>query len=520
MRDKYSYTPGPVPAAAPPAGARLAVVHQFVIDFFTGRKVTRKAAATAAVTQLQGALAAGPINTVPAFRAYEAAHLAIGNLPQHQLEAVLRQDVQAAYSSQYPHGWPPLLNPRVNLRLVPVPATNHVFDVQVLVREPPTAAPVHATVGRVYAGDVRFDIQPIGLQPPNRANDVYTRRGFPNQHYIRYQRGGTGRYLRRYVIRGLNQEDSARITGAQGLTAPELNNTATDNEIRDQNYTGKHHVILGAALNEHQQILSHTRGWKKRFISTTTTMRPAYSTRGVEFRSVFGKVIIDLAFVAGASIFDLHGPDALTVLNTNAAQIQAAAHQPNPAARALHDEEILAGRDVIRTREVLIRRTVPRVAIRSRAVGQTVIGIWHPGANLNGLATFGAVEAAWGIPVRFDASETLDYRRNDRWYRFYHFANANTALMAWNLIPIAQQGQREWFVEYDFPNPLPVGSPGNVLFGSSSRASKDENRPFYPKVGSNARYRRTKHRYNQTFDASPRARHAATLCRRVVRLFR
>ena len=465
MRDKYAYVPAAVPAGATVPVQRLAVVHQYIIDFFADQKATRKGAAATAVTNLQTALATPHANLVTAFRTYEAAHLDIGNMSGPQLTAAITAKVQERYKAQFPAGWGAVGGnagaqgfgqQRVTLAYAPnVPGG--YCDITAQVREPATAVPTPATaMGRVYAGDSRFEALGAPAQPANRQNDVYIRRGAPNQHYIRYQRGGAWRFVRRYVVRGLNQGDSVQIAGGNALQAPHAGN-AHANEILSAEHSGKHNVAVGTALTDAQQVLSHTRGWRKRFISTTTTNRPAYSTRGEEFRSVFGKAIVDLAFVPGADIFDLHAPNALNVFHTDGASLHTAAHVASAAHRSFHDEELLAARDVVRTREVLLR-TVPFAAIRVGNAVASVIGILHNGAHADGSATFNLVEAAWGAHPRA-AEETLAYHwgPHHRWYKFYRFATAGAATAAWNAIPVPQQGAREMFNEYDFPAVLPVG---------------------------------------------------------------
>jgi hypothetical protein len=438
----------------------MAVVHGYAIAFFTGQKVLRKAAAATATAQLGAALNTPAHNMVPDFRAYEAAHLNIGNMPFAGLATFIQDYVAAEYNVAYPiAAWGSGFNragpKRVEISLAP--PVQGVAAVSATVREPQgTLNPLVLIIGRVYYGDARFEQLAPALQPANALNTVFIRRGFPNQHYIRYTRG-TPRYVRRYVIRGLNQEDSVCILNGRPLVAPEQGGAATDNEIPDADHSGKHNVASGTALTDAQQLLSHTRGWKKRFISTTTTFQPAYSTRGEEFRSVFGKVIVDLAFIPGVDIFDLHTPDSISVFNTNALAIQSAAHNPNPKTRTLHDEEVLAARDVIRTRELLIRGSVPVNALRFRQVGQSVIAIRHQNGPDTPLATFAAVETAWGNPHPWVALDAPSYTWNGSWYRFYGFVNQAATNGPWAQIPPAYHNRRQRMTEYDFPALLPLG---------------------------------------------------------------
>ena len=463
MRDKYSYVASPVPASTLALAPRVTALHGYIVAYFAALKTERKQAAATAATALATAVTAG--NALPAaFRTHGQAHLAIGTLSRAQMLVNLQAFVKQRYDQAYPApaAWG-VMGASAAAQLVQRatvefgPAAGGTWTVRIQLREPKTAAPIALGMGTVYTGADRFVALGAAAQPAGRENDVYVRQGFPNQHYVRYTRSGANRYVRRYVMRGLNQGDSVNVTAAAALEAPEQTQTALNNEIRDAEYTGRHNLAVGADLTDEQKILSHTRGWKKRFISTTTTFHPAYSTRGEEFRSVFGKVIIDLAHVPGADIFDLHTPDALAIFNTTAATVHATDVDGRPTHRSLHDEELLAARDVIRTRELLIHGTVPDAAVLHSAAVQSIIGIFHPSAGVdNGNTTFALVEAAWAAHPR-TATETLSYPWQARWYRFYKFANAGAAAAAWAVIPAPQQTRRQYFNEYDFPAPTPLG---------------------------------------------------------------
>jgi hypothetical protein len=204
---------------------------------------------------------------------------------------------------------------------------------------------------------------------------VFQIRGRPQRHFVQ---DANNNYVRRFVIRGLNDLDAEKLGGAApliptytfkpGATAPEFVD-ATKAETAT-----RHALAKNAPLTPQQQIVSHTRGWYKRFISATTTRRPALSTRGTEFRSLFGAAVVDLAKVPKNQIFDLHAPTvAKTLFGHRTRDIVSAPNQPQQAT-SLAEEQFLAQRDVIRTREILIHQQLPLTALHCAASAIRVLG--------------------------------------------------------------------------------------------------------------------------------------------------
>ena len=226
-------------------------------------------------------------------------------------------------------------------------------------------------IGKVYVGDSRYEaVGTVGT-----LHQVYQIRNRPERHFVK---DANGNFVRRFVTRGLNDLDAEKLGGSQALiptytyritaTAPEYV------DVAKADTSTRHAVAKNANLDDTQQIVSHTRGWYKRFISATTTRRPALSTRGTEFRSLFGAAVVDLAKIPQASIFDLHAPKvAQNIFGHRTRDIVNAPVQPTPATN-LADEQFLAQRDVIRTREVLIRQQLPFNALHCQASAIRVIG--------------------------------------------------------------------------------------------------------------------------------------------------
>lgn len=228
-------------------------------------------------------------------------------------------------------------------------------------------------LGSVAFGSARF--RPIAVQPAGARSTVVERVAEPGKHYI--YAPNTDTFVRRFVARGLNQSDALNLDLSQDLQAPHTGK-AQAREIYSSAQSSRHRVLEGVALLTSQQLLSHTRGWQKRFISTGVSNRPALSTRGLPFSSVFGAVTIDLAMVDPLTIFPLNSHLAaerllggrVTALNV----VNARAAQPG-GSRTLRDEEFLAMRDVLRTRELVIAGTVPHAAIRAQRQVGVVLGI-------------------------------------------------------------------------------------------------------------------------------------------------
>ncbi|WP_432730711.1 hypothetical protein [Variovorax sp. W6] len=466
MRDKYIFEP----TGAPPIpGSHLAYMCGLVASYFSGQKGARKSAAETASKALQKAMSEkngqSDFSYVKKHQiAFEEKYLSIGTATIDQLVGNLKERVLSDYRDRYwPFSWAQHNAPRPALdsigALTHTPTGTNSWNILVQARTTVGTAVAPVVIGNVYRGNDRFEL--LTPQPPDVVNTIYVKRTKPHQHYIGYQRDGAQHFIRRYVARGLNQDDSLQLATNSALRAAGSGTSASDLEIRKEGANGRHDVEEGSVLSLDQQILSHTRGWYKRFISATTTSRTVYSTRGEEFRSVFGKVLIDLAFVPGQNIYDLHTPDALHHFSTTADALLtpfSSTHQ-NAAQRELAEEQHLAARDVIRTREVLIRASVPLAAIRFKDLGKKVVAISHPGTDENGSATFKAVEGAWktqGLTGWLD-EETLSYRRNQRWYKFYLFASAAEATRRFDAVPDTYKDFKETRSFFEFPDTQPVG---------------------------------------------------------------
>jgi hypothetical protein len=437
-----------------------------VADYFSDGKKKRKSDADLASQALQKAMAKKSEQSDFSYIkehqiAFEKAYLNIGTATIDQLIGNLRTTVLEAYRKKF---WPFLWGksqPSVASigELTYVPTGTNSWNVRVQARVAADTPVASVIIGTIYRGNGRFEL--LVPQPKDVVNTVYIKRTQPHQHYIGYQRDGVERFIRRYVARGLNQDDSRQLAEQKALKASAAGIQATSNEIQSEDATGKHGVDVGTTLTLDQQILSHTRGWYKRFISTTTTSRAVYSTLGEEFRSVFGKVIVDLAFVPGADIYDIHTPEALHHFNTTGDALinPASSAYAKASERKLADEQHLAARDVIRTREVLIRGQVPFAAIRYKSMGKRIVAISHPGVEQNGSTTFNAVEGAWKLASLggWQGEETLSYRRDNLWFKFYLFSDAAQATLRLDAVPEAYKEFKSTRGFFDFPDVLPVG---------------------------------------------------------------
>jgi hypothetical protein len=145
-------------------------------------------------------------------------------------------------------------------------------------------------------------------------------------------------------------------------------------EIRTDSAPRKHNVAEAASLTENQQLLSHTRGWKKRYISTGVGNKLPLSTRGTVFVSLFGNVVIDLAKVHTASIFDLHSP-AAAAMNLEVSPDLVVSQGSGYPATDYAGEAFLGLRDVLRTRELVIKREVELKAVIRHKVDKRILGI-------------------------------------------------------------------------------------------------------------------------------------------------
>lgn len=222
-----------------------------------------------------------------------------------------------------------------------------------------------APIGHIYIDNSRF--APLHDQPGGVHSTVYTLRGKgAGRQYVFLE--STKTYVRRFVVRGLNQYDALHLSKSEALTSSFAADASTESEAKPE----RHGVAQGTALTQQQQVLSHTRGWTKRFISSGVSNRQILSTRGEPFSSVFGAIVIDLAKLSAAElkqVCDVHSPNAAKgMLGSDAQRVL-------EAVNADADENLAALRDVLRTRELLIKNQIPPAAMMYQASGKMVLAL-------------------------------------------------------------------------------------------------------------------------------------------------
>ena len=288
-------------------------------------------------------------------------------------------------------------------------------------------------IGMIFVGDTRFEL--VQPRPPGAIRDVYVRRHHTDKReYIKTQQG---HFVKRLVLRGLNQQDSQRLASGQGLI-PSMAKTAKVKNIESYDAVRRptrHPKQRPQNLTQNEQILSHTRGWWKRFISTTVTQRPAISTRGTEFRSVFGAIEVDCAKLPLGEILDVHTPNAARQVFGFATDVIVNTSNPASPANAYADEKFLAQRDVIRTREVLLKN-IPRTAINYHDLGENVLALGHK--NKDQAANISAEDIPLRLRSKINGSEHISYDWEHYYWAFFEFDSAVNCHLAY------QQLQRDW----------------------------------------------------------------------------
>jgi len=295
-----------------------------------------------------------------------------------------------------------------------------------------------AKLGTVFLGDARMtDLRP---QPTGLVNKVYVLGRFiydragpkleadPNHTKMQFVRlPNSDTYVRRYVTRGLNHNDCVNLRNGRDLTAPVLDQTAQRREIASGGQASGHDVSAGGALSEAQQILSHTRGWQKRYISTGVSSRPVFSTRGTQFMSLFGAAVIDLAKLDLSAVFDIHSPVAVQNLLKWDATSVLSAPGPGDGATTLKQEEFLALRDVLRTRELLIKGRVDQRAVLRVGEGQRILGLGldYKDGPKQQLAAIKKWPGGWSKVRQTDDTNYKGYL--DQFWLFLLFDNETTA---------------------------------------------------------------------------------------------
>lgn len=404
-----------LPAAAVPDDWKFLVAKIVsIFDTYASEKRAQARTDYDAMQAALGALAAGG-SAHPILHAYEKAHLQHGKDWHDLVNRLLSRCAGQIQFSEDPSS--------VNLM-------NH-DSIRILARHSTVLGSRSTLVelGSVTFGSFRF--RRIDPQPAGALSPVVERIAKPGKHYIYVALTNT--YVRRFVVRGLNQSDALNLDLHQGLQAPHAGH-AQQREIYAYDQTSRHNVQAGAFLQREQKLLSHTRGWQKRFISTGVSNRPALSTRGTPFSSVFGAVTIDLAKVPPKTIFPLDTHLAAEKLlggNVTALQVvNAPAAQP-AGNRTLRDEKFLAMRDVIRTRELVIAAAVPYAAVCAMPQPGVVLGIAGKGGAIGRHPAHDIPSEQWPA-----SDERLAYSwlrpggQGAKWWWFAAYANrvlANSA---------------------------------------------------------------------------------------------
>lgn len=322
-------------------------------------------------------------------------------------------------------------------------------------------------IGRILFQGQRFS--KLDPQPANIKNEVWTKQGDLACHYIRYKIGENPRFVRRYAIRGLNQSDARNLFNNKGLVAAERSESSTTYEVKAITEKGINLPIddeyrKDGKLSDKSMILSHTRGWSKRFISTTVTRRPVFSTRGTEFRSLFGQVIIDLAKIDASQIFDIHTPDSLFYFSVSAQNlIQTGKSRASPN-QTLSGERLLAALDAIRTREVLIKSTIPKEAVLKKKTKEMILGIYDSNSQNAKKAQQTAEEVFAESTIIFNEKNTEEppYREPKGWFKYYKFSSEAELTKACKLLSEKKPEFKFQYQKvscYDFPDSLPTGFP-------------------------------------------------------------
>jgi hypothetical protein len=320
---------------------------------------------------------------------------------------------------------------------------------------------VYVKLGTVFLGDARFtELRP---QPKDVKNTVYVLGRVMNDklvqdpnhtssHFVWLPNSKT--YVRRFVVRGLNHNDIVNVKNAAPLGAPVQTVQAQRREVVGPKQTTRHNVAENTRLSEIQQIISHTRGWQKRYISTGVSSRPVYSTRGTQFISLYGTAVIDLAKVDLKNVWDVHSPIAVRKVMGWDANTVVTAGGSGAGARSLREEEFLALRDVLRTRELLIKFQVPYAALHCQPNGSRIIGI---GAGAYGgperfVAALRRWPAGWAKVKDYDALNYAGF--NGRYWLFLLFANDTDAQWFWDRVRL--HDVKEWLrlTRYEMPMSL------------------------------------------------------------------
>jgi hypothetical protein len=223
-------------------------------------------------------------------------------------------------------------------------------------------------LGQLFVANSRF-VELDNQEPGLRATVFVDREKPGGKQYIQLP---DDTFTKRYVMRGLSGYDGMRLTTHQPLLS------TFDSALRDQSETSAGRHGPGAApLTATEQVISHTRGWKKRFISTGASKRDVYSTRGTQFQSLFGSAVIDLArLTVQPNIVDVHRADVATAhLGDPDELVTHGTDRDELGVTELEKQKYLGLRDVVRTRELLISGLIDYAAVRTHAAGRSLVGL-------------------------------------------------------------------------------------------------------------------------------------------------
>lgn len=228
-------------------------------------------------------------------------------------------------------------------------------------------------LGTVYRAEKRFKL--LNPKGDEKAPKLFVRRGGLSPRQYVYLRNSST-FVRRYVTRGLSAYDGMNLSRGRCLKALLIEEGAQKSEIYSGSNPTRHLLKEKEPMSETDQVVSHTRGWggAKRFISTGISNRRVFSTRGEPFLSGYGAVVIDLSKIDESKIIDLHRAD-LAQKKIGCSGLDLLKLGPLYRAQNHGGELYLALRDVIRTRELLIKGTVPIESICCASGGKRILGI-------------------------------------------------------------------------------------------------------------------------------------------------
>lgn len=403
-------------------------------------------------------------DSITAFHTHHVDRLKAGFASEEALRVQLEQHLDNRYKKQEkeknpnaPVIWGP---PKKDVVVTLVPSTPNKYSVTCTVAKTATAC----TVGTLLVDDARFVLSES--QPKDALNLVYLRSDRAPREYIGYTHGAEQLFVRRYVIRGLNQDDSYRLSRNENLRSVKSDSEITENEMANSEHTGRFKLKKGTELSLAAQILSHTRGWSKRFVSTTLTSKAVISTQGEEFRSLFGVVLIDLAYVDPKTIFDIHTPTSVQRYGLLGGDLVKLPSTASADKRTIEHERQLAVLDTVRTREVLLKGYVPYAAVLHANGGKVIVGVYDRQGTDNASQRFSSIVSIWQSKDIFHSSwERLPYRYENYEWKFFLFSDTATAKRACDLANVEIDktdgpnfSGAELFETFTFPNPMPIGA--------------------------------------------------------------